>query len=964
MSGLTSFLRLKATKLQKTPKEYGYHTFFNRECLPDNPVDVIAVHGLDGDHAKSWTDESTGVNWLMDLMPTEFFVSSFSYNSSLKFSKSTCDLYDFADQLLEGLYASRQSKEEKQRPIIFICHSFGGIVFKQAYIRAHEVERYHHLANSIRGVLFFGTPHRGSGLASWGTILSSILKTASLGTSTNTQLSRDLERQSRDLDRISQSFNLKSSGLKIYSFYETEKMDFMNNVIVSRDSAILGVNNETTIPMSGNHCTICRFAGKDEPRFQTVRSVLNDLAEYLKAKASHRTVEAGREELLKKLSPTDYRQHKERNPNAVPGTCTWILQNVHYVDWLQSQKSFLLWVSADPGCGKSVLASYLIDTRMGKEGLSKENICYFFFKSDSHDQKSGSTALQSLLRQLCTTHPKIIPLVADLLRGKSLGDLKTLWLALLAAIQKIQVVDKEAHQEVFCVVDGLDEGDDARKLVSLISETFRSSTGALSMLGDSTGNGILKLLVLSRPNNFIKNGFDREPLSRSDKSTPYETTKRTAMVRLRGEDQIDSISADISRVVNVTISDLVQGGLPNDFLDDVKDQLIRRADRTFLWVTLIIQLLAAKADTGASPRELDAIIKSRDIDTIYSEMLESRSKEPRARKMLGIILAAGRPLTISEISIALAITPDHNPLEVDRRPLRPDGKTFVDLEYDLVRPFETHVKSICGNFVRIIHNKVYLIHETAREFLLEISDSGHNGCDDFSSPSEVEDPFDNWYCEIDNWDGDIEKPHPLEPIPKRPSASVGPWQHSFSIPTCEALLLHICTTFLYMLGKKCTSAELRYPSNSTKDFLEYASMFWHQHFGAIQDMIAPRDLRYYENLCHPMFPGFTTWTTVLCGEVHVKQAAIGRSVDELQDYYIELLNIELLCHSTNDFRAEFEDSSFNIDRRYTERVADQLSSNPATLSNHYFPTTANETGFVSLQHIRRKRRLKRVPQRL
>ncbi|KAK2678869.1 P-loop containing nucleoside triphosphate hydrolase [Fusarium oxysporum f. sp. vasinfectum] len=867
MSSIASFLRLKAAKLQKPLKEYGLHTFLNTERLSTNTADVVAVHGLDGHYAKSWTDGSTGVNWLTDLMPAGFFVLSFSYNSSVKFSKATCDLYDFADQLLEGLYASRQSEEEKQRPIIFVCHSFGGIVFKQAYVRAHEVERYHELAKSTRGVLFFGTPHRGSGLASWGTMLSSILKTASLGTSTNTQLSRDLEPNSRDLDRISQSFKMKSSGLKIYSFYETEKMDFMNNV--------------------------------------------------------------------------------ERNPDPVLGTCTWILQNPQYRDWLRSEECFLLWVSADPGCGKSVLASYLINNRMGKEGLSEDNLCYFFFKSDNYDQRSGSTALQSLLRQLCTKHLEIIPLVADLLRGQSLEDLKTLWLTLVAAIQKIQVVDEKAHQQVFCVLDGVDEGDDARKLVSLISETFTSSTGIQSMPGDSTSNGLLKLLVLSRPDNFIKNGFDRQP-----SSTSYGNTKRTAMIRLRGEDQIDSINADISRVVDVTISGLVQDGLPGDFLDDVKDQLIRRADRTFLWVTLIIQLLAAKADTGASPRDLDEILKSRDIDTIYSEMLASRSKEPRARKMLGIILAAARPLTISEMSIALAITPDHNPFEVSRRPLRPDGKTFMDLEYDLVRPFETHVKSICGNFVRIIHNKVYLIHETAREFLLELSDSDQNDCEPFTSPPEVEDPFDNWYC-------DIGEPQPLEAVPTRPSATVGPWQHSFSIPTCEALLLHICTTFLYMLGKKCTSAELQHPSNSTKDFLEYASMFWHQHFGAIQDMIAPRDLRYYENLCHPMFPGFTTWTTVLCGEVRVKQAAIGRSVDELQDYYIELLGIQLPCHSSDNVNTEFEDSRFDVDRRDKDRLVGRFSSNPATLSNYYFPTAANETGFVSLQHGRRKRALKR-----
>lgn len=158
-------------------------------------------------------------------------VLSFSYNSTVKYSKSDANIYDFADQLLEGLYASRQSEEEQRRPVIFICHSLGGIVFKQAFIRAHEVERYHSLQRLIFGVIFLGTPHRGSDLASWGSMLSSVLKMGTLGTSTNSQLLKDLETNSRDLDRISKSFIARSKGLKIYSFYETEKLDMMKNLV-------------------------------------------------------------------------------------------------------------------------------------------------------------------------------------------------------------------------------------------------------------------------------------------------------------------------------------------------------------------------------------------------------------------------------------------------------------------------------------------------------------------------------------------------------------------------------------------------------------------------------------------------------------------------------------------------------------------------------------------------------------
>lgn len=53
---------------------------------------------------------------------------------------------------------------------------------------------HHLLGNKIHGVVFFGTPHRGSELASWGSTLGKVLRAAPFITSTNVRLTRDLER--------------------------------------------------------------------------------------------------------------------------------------------------------------------------------------------------------------------------------------------------------------------------------------------------------------------------------------------------------------------------------------------------------------------------------------------------------------------------------------------------------------------------------------------------------------------------------------------------------------------------------------------------------------------------------------------------------------------------------------------------------------------------------------------------
>jgi protein SERAC1 len=72
--------------------------------------------------------------WLRDFLPQQVphaRIMSFGYDSEVLFSKSTCDVGTFAEQLLESLLSRRMGVAEA-RPIVFICHSLGGIVVKKA----------------------------------------------------------------------------------------------------------------------------------------------------------------------------------------------------------------------------------------------------------------------------------------------------------------------------------------------------------------------------------------------------------------------------------------------------------------------------------------------------------------------------------------------------------------------------------------------------------------------------------------------------------------------------------------------------------------------------------------------------------------------------------------------------------------------------------------------------------------
>ncbi len=68
--------------------------------------------------------------------------------------------------------------------------------------------------------------------------------------------------------------------------------------------------------------------------------------------------EKARIEFLRRVQTSPYEDRKNRNPKRADGTCEWFTTHGLFQNW-REEMSAMLWVSADPGCGKSVLARYL-----------------------------------------------------------------------------------------------------------------------------------------------------------------------------------------------------------------------------------------------------------------------------------------------------------------------------------------------------------------------------------------------------------------------------------------------------------------------------------------------------------------------------------------------------------------------------------------------------------------------------
>jgi ankyrin repeat domain-containing protein 50 len=387
---------------------------------------------------------------------------------------------------------------------------------------------------------------------------------------------------------------------------------------------------------------------------------------------------------LKALYNCPYKDRKDRNSEHVPGTCQWFTSHPLFQHWNSSQGSSLLWVSADPGCGKSVLAKYLIDHVLPSDG--KRTTCYFFFKDDFTDQRSATSAFCAILRQIFLNKPYLIDDLTlrkfDIDGEKFLHSPNDLWSTV------IKVAEDQPAEEIVCILDALDECQQADRLqlIRFLSKFFISQPKKLR----------LKFLLTSRPYDHIRREFQ-------------ELKSRVPTIHLSGDDEVEV--EKIAKEIDLVIKDRVQEiGRKRSLTPDesffFEEQLIAVPNRTYLWVTLVMDVIENiySITRGNVRRVISQLPQT--VDDAYESILNRSSDKIKAKLLLHIVTAAKRPLTLAEMSIALAIEEHHKSNDDIQQEMEPEVR------------FRSTLRDLCGLFVVIVDGKVYLLHQTAKEFLV------------------------------------------------------------------------------------------------------------------------------------------------------------------------------------------------------------------------------------------------------
>ncbi len=238
-------------------------------------ADVIFVHGLTGDPLTTWSSDKTSEpegpywpKWLaVDLPHLNFYTLGYPASIFAKWAKKEMNLYDRAKNVLETMAAY----ELGTKPLVFICHSLGGLLVKQILRTAKESpdENWNRVADSCAGIFFLATPHSGSSLADLLKMFSGCFASHHV-----TKLIKD----SSELDELNASFrtHCQRGAIAVTVYHEMHKTAKVA-LVVDPSSADPGVNAVMPIGIDADHITICKPTDRSSVVYLSIKRRLKNL---------------------------------------------------------------------------------------------------------------------------------------------------------------------------------------------------------------------------------------------------------------------------------------------------------------------------------------------------------------------------------------------------------------------------------------------------------------------------------------------------------------------------------------------------------------------------------------------------------------------------------------------------------------------------------------------------------------
>jgi ankyrin repeat protein len=315
----------------------------------------------------------------------------------------------------------------------------------------------------------------------------------------------------------------------------------------------------------------------------------------------------------------------------VPGTTKWFFEQPTFQKWRESISSQVLLITGYAGCGKTLIASQLIEyLRKTPAQDRRPPLAYVYCSSKQPAKADPATLIASLIQQLCHESPVINESVVQLREQyrrlpnaePSLGELAKV----------LRAVVKSFTTECHIVIDGLDECAEPSKLAEAVNRLTVNQ------------NSHVRLAIFCRSTSPVW------PVYFADvPQINIGPTLNGADIELFARTQLDRLASS-----NPVLR-------RPDLRSHVVQTLLTGADGMFLWVHLQAENLRSQPTEKLLRKALMQLPKG--IEQVFKRSLqriEEQSEETRqlAVKALTWAMNARRPLHVSEMLEAIAVEDD------------------------------------------------------------------------------------------------------------------------------------------------------------------------------------------------------------------------------------------------------------------------------------------------------------------
>lgn len=386
----------------------------------------------------------------------------------------------------------------------------------------------------------------------------------------------------------------------------------------------------------------------------------------------------------------DYGESLFKISTRHPNTCSWLTENKDFTNWISGLGPNTFWLHGYPGLGKSVLAKYVVAMVTEKQLQSsslketdKSMVAYYFCSDRDQNAKSLRDLLCSIIHQLIFCDPKLAePITAkwQIIDSGVTESLTSLWTILSL------VLSATGLRQVYIIVDALDE---------MAKNSWARYLDGMHNIVNQTESRA-RLFITSRNEPEIKTQISQWHVSNVELG------------------EIPQNHSDVSTFLTDSVLPYgVEHSFSKEAADAILAELVRRAAGMFLHAKLAWAHFTDGVGSWTRNiiderfRQLQLLPPG--LDALYYRILQSADKRFHSElsEVLKWVVFSKRPLTVSELSVALALR----------------AKPWRSKDIDTRISLREFLKKRLPHLIKVsLKDNVTLIHQSFKDFLLQTAE--------------------------------------------------------------------------------------------------------------------------------------------------------------------------------------------------------------------------------------------------